>query len=283
MPHIQKAGLVCCSNGLPANRTTDVLQLCSVLRSCGIQPVPGEHLFRRDGFSSGTPRERADELIRFFKDDSIDAIFDLSGGDLANEILHFLDFDMIASSDKEFWGYSDITCVLNAICTKTGKPGVLYSVNNLIRSCGDYQQNQFSQYNHMESDELFSVPVRFLQGCEMEGIVVGGNLRCLLKLAGTPYFPNLSDKLLLLESLGGGADRMAAFIAQLEQMGAFEKIAGLLLGTFTQMEQENGPYSMEKLILNRVPASLPVAKTDWIGHGPDAHAIRIGTFSHFKA
>lgn len=282
MPYIQKSGLVCCSNGLTADRTTDVLQLCSVLRSCGIQPIPGGHLFRRDGFSSGTPRERADDLLRFFKDDSIDAIFDLSGRDLANEILHFLDFDSIAYSDKEFWGYSDLTCILNAIYTKTGKTGVLYSVNNLIRSCADRQQDQFSQYNHMESDGLFSVPVRFLQGSEMEGVVVGGNLRCLLKLAGTPYFPNLSGKLLLLESLGGCADRMAAFVAQLEQMGAFEKISGVLLGTFSQMERENGPHSMEELILNRVSSSLPVAKTDWIGHGADAHAIRIGAFSHFK-
>ncbi len=25
----------------------------------------------------------------------------------------------------------------------------------------------------------------------MEGIVVGGNIRCLLKLAGTPYWPDM--------------------------------------------------------------------------------------------
>ena len=37
----------------------------------------------------------------------------------------------------------------------------------------------------------------------MEGIVVGGNIRCLLKLAGTPYWPDMREKILLLESFGG--------------------------------------------------------------------------------
>ena len=32
----------------------------------------------------------------------------------------------------------------------------------------------------------------------MEGIVVGGNIRCLLKLAGTPYWPDMREKILLL-------------------------------------------------------------------------------------
>ncbi len=34
----------------------------------------------------------------------------------------------------------------------------------------------------------------------MDGIVVGGNIRCLLKLAGTPYWPDMREKILLLES-----------------------------------------------------------------------------------
>ena len=41
---------------------------------------------------------------------------------------------------------------------------------------------------------------KFLQGSKMQGIVVGGNIRCLLKLAGTEYWPDMNGKILLLES-----------------------------------------------------------------------------------
>ena len=77
----------------------------------------------------------------------------------------------------------------------------------------------------------------------MEGILLGGNLRCFLKLAGTPYFPDLDGKLLFLESLGGGPELIASLLAQLSQLGVFQKIAGLLLGTFTELSK-NPPIRM---------------------------------------
>ena len=89
---------------------------------------------------SGTDEERAADLMRFYKDDSIDAIYDISGGDLANGVLRYLDFDTIADSDKTFWGYSDLTTVINAIYAKTGKSSVLYQIKNLIGSEAILQQ-----------------------------------------------------------------------------------------------------------------------------------------------
>ncbi len=83
---------------------------------------------------------------------------------------------------------------------------------------------------------LFDPQVRFVQGEKMEGVVVGGNIRCFLKLAGTRYFPDLWDKILLLEAYGGEVPQMATYLAQLKQLGAFEKVGGILLGTFTAME-----------------------------------------------
>ena len=40
----------------------------------------------------------------FYKNDEIKAIFDISGGDIANGILPYIDYDVIASSSKLFWG-----------------------------------------------------------------------------------------------------------------------------------------------------------------------------------
>ena len=46
-----------------------------------------KHIYAKKDSFSGTDQERADDLMRFYQDDSIDAIYDISGGDLANGVL----------------------------------------------------------------------------------------------------------------------------------------------------------------------------------------------------
>lgn len=57
-------------------------------------------------------------------------------------------------------------------------------------------------------------------------------MRCFLKLAGTRFWPDMEGKILLLEASGGEAAQMASCLAQLRQIGVFEQIRGILLGTF---------------------------------------------------
>ena len=110
----------------------------------------------------------------------------------------------------------------------------------------------------------------------MQGVVIGGNIRCFLKLAGTEYMPDFKDKILLLESRSGRVPQMETYLSQLQQLGAFEQISGILLGTFTQMEEEQCKPEMPELLLNYVGEDMPIAVTREIGHGMDAKAIMIG-------
>ena len=110
-----------------------------------------------------TARERAGELMKFYQDDSIREIFDISGGDIANEILPYLDYEAIAGSGKRFWGYSDLTTVINAIGRKSGKESVLYQVKHLVGAHGETQQNAFETYLFQESEELTRFSYQFVQ------------------------------------------------------------------------------------------------------------------------
>ena len=116
----------------------------------------------------------------------------------------------------------------------------------------------------------------------MQGIVIGGNIRCFLKIAGTEYMPNFDDKILLLESYGGSVAQMDTYLNQLQQLGAFDKINGVLLGTFTQMESENIVPTMEMIIKEYVRSDTPIAVTRDIGHGTDSKGIVIGERMLFK-
>ena len=71
-----------------------------------------------------------------YENEQVKAIFDVSGGNLANQILEFLDFEH-KKSGVQFWGYSDLTVVLNALYTKAGKSSWLYQVRNLVGRDGE--------------------------------------------------------------------------------------------------------------------------------------------------
>ena len=114
----------------------------------------------------------------------------------------------------------------------------------------------------------------------MSGPAVGGNLRCFLKLAGTGYMPDLCGKILALESLHGTPAQVLSGFCQLGQLGAFEAVSGVLLGTFTALGP--GPERAYELLCRaldgrvRLDRVLPVAATDRLGHGADSLALVLG-------
>ncbi len=271
-----QVALVCCSNGQNRRNEGIIKQLEIVLQQAGLTAVCSPYLYEKDSVFSGTGKERAESLMQFYQDDAIRAIFDLSGGDLANEILPYLDYEIIARSGKMFWGYSDLTTIINAVYAKTGKSSVLYQIKNLVSRDGKEQYgNWLSTVLHGE-DALFDFRYRMVQGESMQGIVVGGNIRCLLKLAGTGYWPDMTEKVLLLESLHGTVPQMVTYLNQLAQIGVFSQIKGILLGTFTQMEDENIQPGIVELVKQYAGREIPIAKTEAIGHGTDSRAIMIG-------
>ncbi len=271
-----KVGIVCCSNGQKASYRDKLEILNNVLTEIGLVPIFSDYIFEQNGAAAGSAEERAAALMDFYRDEEIKAIFDISGGDMANEILQELDYNMIGNSGKQFWGYSDLTTIINGIYAKTGKSSVLYQVRNLLYDYGERQKADFKETVLEGKGNLTEFPYEFVQGDFMEGIVLGGNIRCLLKLAGTPYFPDLNGKILLLEAYSGLVPRMRAYLSQLKQMGAFERAFGILLGTFTQLEQEGQDAKIEDLVLSFAGKGIPIAKTGFIGHGPDSRAIEIG-------
>lgn len=271
-----KIGIVCCSDGQKHYYAEKLKCLETTLRNMGLQPVFSNYIYEKENIFSGTVKERGDALMEFYKDDLIKSIFDISGGDVANGILPYLDYDIISDSSKMFWGYSDLTTVLNAIYKKTGKASVLYQIRNLIYDCKEVQIADFRNTVLQNEADLFQWEYEFIQQREMHGVVVGGNIRCFLKLAGTEYMPDLKGKILLLESYSGTVAKMETYLCQLQQLGAFDKVAGILLGTFTEMEAEKCTPGIEELVKRTAGENMPIAVTKKIGHGTDSKGIVIG-------
>ncbi len=269
---MKRVGIVACSDAQKEENREKIEELVRFLRSIDSDPVLSSCIYEAQGIFSGTPEEKAEQLMRMFTDPHMEEIYDISGGELANQILDHLDYGRISESKAVFWGYSDLTTVINAIYTMTGKASVLYQVKHMASgNSTDLQRERFQN-----REELFDPAFRFIRHSAMKGVVVGGNIRCFLKLAGTRYFPDLKNKLLLLEAQGGGVPQMATYLAQLKQLGAFEKVNGVLLGTFTAMKLNQCVPDIVTLVEKYIHPETPLAVTEEIGHGDNAKAIFIG-------
>lgn len=269
-----KVALVVCSNGKAKEDKVKLDNLEKTLLDLGLVPVYSNYLYKDEFGRSASSEIRSEELMRFFTDKSIKAIFDISGGDLSNEILDYLDYDIIKKNIKPFFGYSDLSVVLNAITAKTGEPTYLYQVLNII-SNKDIR-NRFEKTVLYNEPDLVNISWEFFQGEEISGIVAGGNIRCFLKLAGTQYFPDLENRVLFLEGLGPTVESLITHLTQLKQMGAFDKIAGLLLGTFTNLEKTYDKYYIYRIVQDFIAKDLPVAKTSEVGHDITSKILTIG-------
>ena len=269
MEHI---GIVACSDAQKISSLEQNNSLVDFLKTTGRFVLLSDCIYEKENIFSGSGKEKADELMKLFKNPEITEIYDISGGDMANEILDYLDYDAIKKSNAVYWGYSDLTTVINAIYTMTGKSSVLYQIRNL---CHDEFKNE-QRERYLNRADLFNPKFEFISGESLKGTVVGGNIRCFLKLAGTRYFPDFKDKVLLLEAFHGKAEQMITYLSQLKSCGVFEKINGIILGTFTQMEEENIKPDIISIIKLFLKDDMPIVKTDEIGHGFDSKAIYIG-------
>ena len=110
------------------------------------------------------------------------------------------------------------------------------------------------------------------------GKLLGGNLRCLLKLAGTPYWPDFTGAILFIEAYRITPDGCRTAFYQLHQMGVFDQIKGIIVGYIDGMQRDAapGPY-MEDILLEVIKSTaFPVLKVNDFGHNCPNTVLPVG-------
>ncbi|HEM5928000.1 TPA: LD-carboxypeptidase [Streptococcus suis] len=191
------------------------------LEDLGFKLSFSEHYFENDMFDSAPIASRVADLEAAFADESVDAILTTIGGFNCNELLPYLDFDLIACHPKIFCGYSDTTALLNAIYAKTGMQtymGPAYSSFKMVQA-QEYQTEAWLKAVTQDSYELTpspewssdawylpDAPRTFYQTewkvynpGQASGIAIGGNISTLNLLTGTEFAPRPDEYILFLE------------------------------------------------------------------------------------
>jgi muramoyltetrapeptide carboxypeptidase len=78
-----------------------------------------------------------------------------------------------------------------------------------------------------------------LVGGKARGRIIGGNLSLIAALQGTPFEIITEDRLLFLEDVGEAPYRVDRMLQSLELAGKLDRLAGVVLGTFTRRENED--------------------------------------------
>ena len=263
--------LVGSSDGLPRDSDT-VSRLCAVLESLGLHTVIFPSLYQTAAGKPQPAERRAADIQAAFAAPEVDALFDLTGGDAANAILPHLDFKEIARCSKPFFGYSDVSVLLNPL-QDFGDVPVFYLQARFLTSCSAAEE-RFARWVRQQDDNWFRFGYTFLQGSRLSGKVCGGNIRCTLKLAGTPWQPNPAGRVLFLESYSGSLARMETMLHQYRQMEMFSRCSGVLLGNFSELAEKGQLLELYRLVQEIVADStLPIAATTELGHQPEARCL----------
>ena len=111
-----------------------------------------------------------------------------------------------------------------------------------------------------------------------EGKLLGGNLLCLLKLAGTPYWPDFTGAILFVEALNIPPEGCDHQFRQLEQMGVFDAVRGVVVGYIDGLQKGDSALLQMEDVLLRVTADygFPILKVNDFGHNCPNTVLPVG-------
>lgn len=256
----------------------------ALLENFGLTVHFGRSLTRKYGYLAGTDEERLEELHEMFADRNMKGIFCAGGGYGTGRIASRINYDLIRANPKIFWGYSDITFLLNAIFQRTGL--ITFHGPMLSSDLGEEEIHPLTLQSFRQvfrpqeityTEEIS--PLQVLVEGEAEGRIVGGNLSLLTSTLGTPFEIDTKGKLLFIEEIDEEPYRIDRMLNQLKMAGKLEEAAGFLLCDFNNCgpRKRKESLTLEQLFDHYIkPIGKPALSGFKIGHCSPHVAIPIG-------
>lgn len=245
------------------------------------RPIFQDGLFSRARYLAGTDGIRLGELEAALGDPSVHTILAARGGFGATRLLPAL----VLPSDRTplLMGFSDITA-LHALFQREHRVSLHAPV---LTQLGKQPEAVFDRWVQLlERPE--PAPALEGTGCfvpgVVEGRVMGGNLEVLTRLVGTPFLPDLTGALLLLEDVGERPYKLDRMWTHLRLSGVFERVAGIILGDFTGCEEKDADYSSADVLRGLAEETgLPCAAGFQFGHGEVNLPVPLGVQARLDA
>ncbi|KAE8445959.1 hypothetical protein EG329_012738 [Mollisiaceae sp. DMI_Dod_QoI] len=278
----------------------------------------------------------ANEIHQAFLDPEVTCIITTIGGTEANEVLRYIDYEIIRNNPKIFVGYSDITHLLYAFFVKAGLRGFygpcvltefaefpepdVFTTNHFFQvllgkgsssneGIAGKQIPMSTSFTHLELPFFFAsgggredsqdiretVPTRqarFLRPGTATGPLLGGCLRKLVSLCGSPFLPaSLFKGTIFFFEVSQGENsspmplyRIRSDLVDLMNAGLWDDIVGLVVGR-TSLYDEKMNKELESVVKELVDSG-PNGGYKWpvlfgvdIGHTSPMLTVPLGALA----
>lgn len=271
------------------------------LEALGFQVSFGKHVHTHDEFFSSSIEERIEDLHDAFLDPNVKGVFTAIGGYNANQLLKYIDFNIIKNNPKVFIGYSDTTALNLSIYQKTElitysgphfstfgmKHGLEYTMNSFIEAITNdapyeivpsefwsddpWYLDQEDRTFHEQKDYLI------LQEGSGEGTIMGGNLCTMNLLQGTEFMPSLKGSVLFIED--DDESHALTFDRDLQSLLHLpdaNDIQAIVIGRF-QKDSQVTEEALRKIISSKRELSqIPIIANVNFGHVSPIATLPIG-------
>ncbi len=243
------------------------------LRSLNLKVVLGAHISIRRDYLAGSDSERAADLNAAFGDPEIRAVFLARGGYGCMRILDRLDLQSLAGDPKILCGMSDATAIQLYLYKELGL--VTFSGPMVAGQLGggldpwseqSYVRGLFQPWSGMRLSADHGT-FRVVRSGRGAGALIGGCLSIVSALLGTPYLPQFSGAILLLEDVNEPLYRLDRMFTQLRLAGVYDSISGMVLGHFIGPDGNDLGAEVENLAYERTQGfEFPIVARFSHGH-----------------
>ncbi len=273
----------------PAGKINEkyILPAVEWLNKQGYKVELGKHVFAKHFQFAGTDKQRLEDLQTALDDPETDLIICSRGGYGTIRIIDKIDLENFQKNPKWLAGFSDIT-ILHSSLNKLG-----------IATIHGAMPRYFFKEDGIPDENLNSL-IQILSGKKISYLfqnngpnrkgsvdaeIVGGNLSIISSLLGTKYEIETNEKILFLEDIDEYLYHTDRMMHQLRLSGKLNNLAGLVLGDFTDMKDNESPFgkNIQEIISEAIEKySYPVAFGFPGGHAKKNLPLVLGQSWHLE-
>jgi muramoyltetrapeptide carboxypeptidase len=271
-------GVICPSGYMPYKNMETCLQ---VLEQWGFKVKKGKTLGTQFNYFSGTDEKRLADLQQMLDNVEVKAILCARGGYGLSRIIDRVDFTTFIKQPKWIIGYSDITILHSHILSN-------YNIASMHSPMAAAFNDGGSETKYIKSllTAITGNPAEYqCEGYKLNkqgttiGELVGGNLCLLAHLIGSSSSVDTNGKILFIEDIGEYIYNIDRLMLQLQRAGKLQDLAGLVVGSFTDMKDTIIPFgaSVYDVIYDKVKDyNYPVCFNFPVGHTQENVALKHG-------
>ena len=264
---------------MPVEKASECIRVLN--EEWGFLTKVGKSLGNQFNYFSGTDEERLSDFQQMLDDDSVKAILCARGGYGLSRIIDRINFKKFKKQPKWIVGYSDVTVLHSHLYSNYYIASIHGPMAAAFNNAGYISRFVQSLRYALEGKKLkYSCePHEFNKKGEAIGELIGGNLSLLTHLIGTDSDSKTRGRILFLEDVGEYLYNIDRMMYQLKRSGKLSKLAGLIIGGFTENKDTEQPFGQTPYeIIHDVVKEYdyPVCFGFPVSHGNENYALKMG-------